>query len=91
LLLGVDDVELRSTTSLSPNRLKFCAVDLVQDKDTHVEGECEFLFVPYSAFTVESVTWSVTPQDHSTPHRVTLAAAVDNTACPEDAPLAPWC
>jgi hypothetical protein len=48
-------------------------VNLVQDKDTHVEGECEFLFVPYSVFTVESVTWSATPQDHTTPHRVTLA------------------
>jgi hypothetical protein len=66
-------------------------VNLVQDKDTHVEGECEFLFVPYSVFTVESVTWSSTPQDHTTPHRVTLAAAVDNTAYPEDTPLAPWC
>jgi hypothetical protein len=66
-------------------------VNLIQNKDTHVEGECEFLFVPYSVFTVESVTWSPTPQEHSTPHRVTLAAAVDNTAFPEDLPLAPWC
>jgi hypothetical protein len=66
-------------------------VNLVRDKDTHVEGECEFLFVPYSVFTVESVTWSATPQDPATPHRVTLAAAVDNTDHEEDLPLAPWC
>jgi hypothetical protein len=66
-------------------------VNLIQNKDAHVEDECEFLFVPYSVFKVESVTWSPTPQDHTTPHRVTLAAAVDNTACPEDLPLAPWC
>jgi hypothetical protein len=38
-------------------------VNLVRDTETHVEGECEFLFVPYSAFTVESVTCSRNPQD----------------------------
>jgi hypothetical protein len=66
-------------------------VNLVQDTITHVPGECEFLFVPYSVFTVESVTWSPTPQDRATPHRVTLVAAIDNTAHLEDLPLAPWC
>ena len=44
---------------------------------THVAGEAEYLFAPYSVFTVVDVTWSPTPDDR-TPHRVTLQALTDN-------------
>ena len=51
--------------------------------------EEEFLFVPYSAFTVEAVQWSRRPT-LAAPHRVTILAARDNRAAPEDLPVAPW-
>ena len=64
-----------------------CAhVNLV--KKTNVEGEEEYLFAPYSAFTVVSAAWNLgTPLD---PHVIELEAAVDNKEEPEDLPLAPW-
>ena len=46
--------------------------------------ESEFLFPPYSVFTVQEVDWSASPL------RVTLLAAVDNKEELEDLPLAPW-
>ena len=57
-------------------------------KKTNVEGEEEYLFAPYSAFTVVSATWNLgTSLD---PHVIELHAAVDNKEEPEDLPLAPW-
>ena len=47
----------------------------------------EFLFAPYSAFTVEAVEWASDPDEA---HRVVLRAAIDNRREPEDLPLAPW-
>jgi hypothetical protein len=44
-------------------------VNLVRDKDTHVEGECEFLFVPYSVFTLSP---SVGRPPRRTPPRPTV-------------------
>jgi hypothetical protein len=52
------------------------------------DAEAEFLFAPYSAFTVVSVE----PSDSNSylaPHVMTLDAAVDNRLEPEDLPLAP--
>ena len=61
-------------------------VNLVQA--THVAGEEEYLFAPYSTFTVLSAAWNAgTPE---APHEIELLAAVDNKAEPEDLPLAPW-
>jgi hypothetical protein len=57
--------------------------------NSHKHGEQEFLFVPYSTFTVQSVTWSPFP-NREMPHRVTIVAANDNKAEPEDLPVAPW-
>ena len=52
------------------------------------QGEEEYLFTPYSAFTVLSAIWNAgTDAD---PHIIELQAAVDNKAEPEDLPLAPW-
>ena len=66
---------------------------------THVGGEAEFLFAPYSIFTVRSVAWGA----GGAPHRIELDAATDNRAeaeggagrwatpaGSEDLPLAPW-
>ena len=66
--------------------LKCLHVNLV--KKTNVPGEEEYLFAPYSAFTVLSASWNAgTVAD---PHVIELLAAVDNKAEPEDLPLAPW-
>ena len=62
--------------------------------------EAEFLFAPYSVFTVRSVAWDA----NGGTHRIELDAATDNTAvavvagserwatpaASEDLPLAPW-
>jgi hypothetical protein len=53
------------------------------------DAEAEFLFAPYSTFTVARVEWSPKP-NYRTPHRVWLRAARDNLVEPEDLPLAPW-
>ena len=55
-----------------------------------VPAEQEFLFAPYSAFTVVAVHWSDTPDD-ATPHRIVLSAATDNRRVQTpNLPLAPW-
>jgi hypothetical protein len=62
-------------------------------RKTHVAGEAEYLFAPYSVFTVQRVEWSVLGAANATadqPHIVHLEAAVDNQQEPEDLPLAPW-
>jgi hypothetical protein len=65
-----------------------------------VPGEQEYLFAPYSIFTVRSVRWGA----GGAPHRIELDAASDNRAAAEggasgrwatpagseDLPLAPW-
>lgn len=61
-------------------------VNLVQH--AAVAGEEEFLFAPYSVFTVRATAWNAgTAKD---PHVVDLDAANDNAEEPEDLPLAPW-
>jgi hypothetical protein len=67
---------------------------------TGAPREAEFLFAPYSIFTVRSATWAAA----GGLHRVELDAATDNAAAAtpagaerwatppahEDLPLAPW-
>eukprot|EP01045_Picozoa_sp_COSAG04_P015780 COSAG04_NODE_1273_length_7466_cov_76.544319_4_plen_458_part_00 len=55
---------------------------------TNVPGEEEYLFAPYSAFTVLSAQWNAGTV--AAPHEIELLAAVDNKEEPEDLPLAPW-
>jgi len=62
-------------------------VDLVQR--SNVPGEEEFLFAPYSVFTVLEAHWAC-PATEDDPHVVRLQAAIDNRKEPEDLPLAPW-
>ena len=54
---------------------------------TNVQGEEEFLYAPYSVFTVSSVT----VPHASNPIVIELQAAIDNREEPEDSPLSPWC
>ena len=49
--------------------------------------ELEYLFPPYSVFTVVSVNWSIVTDD---PHEITIRAANDSNEEPENLPLAPW-
>jgi hypothetical protein len=58
-------------------------------KHTLVKDEKEYLFAPYSVFTVRSVTWSSNPT-YETPHEIKLTAALDNLLESEDLPLAEW-
>ena len=63
-------------------------VNLVTKTVPGLPDEQEYLFAPYSAFTVLSSTWNAgTTAD---PHVIELQAAVDNKEEPEDLPLAPW-
>ena len=63
-------------------RVNFC-------ENSDVPGEEEFLFAPYSVFTVISLTAPPVPPDHD-PVVVRVQAAVDNLKEPEDLPMAPW-
>merc|ERR1712150_243264 len=54
---------------------------------TLIKGEGEYLFAPYSVFTLQAVSWS-TKLDK--PHQFTIHAACDNKKEDENLPLAPW-
>ena len=57
---------------------------------TNVPGEKEFLFVPYSVFTVREVVWHPKPT-WKDPHIVHLDVADDNLLFDGQClPLAPW-
>ena len=55
--------------------------------NTLIPGEGEYLFSPYSVFTLLSVKWSSHPR---TPHEFTILPAIDNQDEDENLPLAPW-
>jgi hypothetical protein len=61
-------------------------VNLVTKRVPGLPDEREYLFAPYSAFTVRSAEWRA--GSDADPHVLELVAAVDNE--PEDLPLAPW-
>ena len=63
-------------------------VNLVTKRVPGLPDEQEYLFAPYSAFTVLSARWRAGTT--AEPHEVELLAAVDNKEEPEDLPLAPW-
>lgn len=54
---------------------------------THIPGEEEYLFVPYSTFTVETTEWST---NLTQAHHISVKAAMDNLNEATDVPLAPW-
>ena len=57
-------------------------------KNTLIPGEEEFLFVPYSVFTIDKATWKRGTKNQ--PHEIVLMASSDNTGEREDLELAPW-
>ena len=63
-------------------------VNLVTRRVPNLPDEQEYLFAPYSAFTVLTAAWS--EGTIASPHKIELLAAVDNKEAPEDLPLAPW-
>jgi len=86
--------------SLPENR-RCVHVNFIDKNDGSLNGvaanegaEDEFLFAPYSAFTVRSVHWEEEPiinQFLVRPHRIEVDVAPDNSREPLDLPLAPWC
>ena len=54
---------------------------------TLIEGENEYLFAPYSVFTLVSVKWRA---GLINPHQFTIQAARDNKEEDECLPLSPW-
>ena len=64
-------------------------VNLVQK--SNVKGEVEFLFAPFSVFTVVSVHVPSKPTvTAGNPIVIVLEAAVDKRDEPDDLPLSPW-
>jgi hypothetical protein len=58
------------------------------------QREDEFLFAPYSTFTVRAFEWSPQPSVNTytlRPHYIDVDVASDNLRPPLDLPLAPWC
>ena len=69
-------------------------VNFIDRTDGTVHNEDEFLFAPYSCFTVRSVHWEPSPvvdMYDTRPHRIEIDVAPDNRSMPGDLPLAPWC
>ena len=63
-------------------------VNLITKRVPGLLDESEYLFAPYSTFTLLAVRWGAgTTAD---PHQLELMAAVDNRAESELLPLAPW-
>ena len=65
----------------------YCVQHMSLVSKTLVKGEHEYLFAPYSAFTLVSVIWS---DKLRKAHEFTIEAAIDNKDESEDLPLAPW-
>jgi hypothetical protein len=53
------------------------------------DSEAEYLWAPYSAFTVQRFELSA-ERNYLSPHRLTVTAAIDNRFESEDLPLAQW-
>ncbi len=54
----------------------------------NLSNEQEYLFTPYSVFSVRSARWASGKDDD--PHVIELDAAPDNVGPSEDLPLAMW-
>ena len=63
-------------------------VNLVTKRVPGLRDEREYLFAPYSTFTLQAVHWGAGTIDD--PHQIELLAAIDNKAESELLPLAPW-
>lgn len=64
-------------------------VNFIENRTEGLDDEHEFLFVPYSVFTIDDVKWSRNPTA-ADPHVITMCAAEDNLEEENDLLLAPW-
>ena len=77
-----------------PEARRCVHVNFIDRTDGTVHGEDEFLFAPYSCFTVRAVHWDEAPivdEYDARPHRIDVEVAPDNRGLPKNLPLAPWC
>ena len=77
-----------------PEARRCVHANFIDRTDGTVHGEDEFLFAPYSVFTVRSVAWHAAPVVNTyvcQPHVIEVDVAPDNRRPPLDLPLAPWC
>ena len=65
-------------------------VNLVTKRVPNLPDEQEYLFAPYSVFTVENASWNAGTTADPHDNVIELMAAVDNKTEAEDLPLAPW-
>jgi len=70
--------------------LGYCQHAALLEKSNMGTAEFEYLFTPFSVFTVMYVKWSEDPRN-SEPHEIHLRASDDNKVEAEDLPSAPWC
>jgi len=70
--------------------LGYCRHAALLEKSNMGTAEFEYLFTPFSVFTVMHVKWSEDPRP-SEPHEIHLRASDDNKVEAEDLPSAPWC
>ena len=69
-------------------------VNYIDRTDGTVHGEDEFLFSPYSVFTVRATSWHASPlvdEYAAQMHIIDVDVAPDNMHESNDLPLAPWC
>jgi len=77
-----------------PEKRRCVHLNFIDRTDGTVHGEDEFLYAPYSVFTVRATRWHPTPLvnayvEHY--HEIDVDVAPDNKRAPLDLPLAPWC
>ena len=82
-----DHQKVRWLVRIDPER-KCAHVNLVTKRVPGLPDEQEYLFAPYSVFTVTHVAWNAGTV--AEPHAVEILAAADNKEAAEDLPLAPW-
>ena len=75
--------------------LGYCDHAALVEKSNMADGdeetpEFEFLFAPFSVFTVQKVRWSAEPSNMR-PHEVHIMASPDNAIESNGLPTAPWC
>lgn len=63
-------------------------VNIITKRVPGLPDEREYLFAPYSAFTLLAVQWNA--GTNIDPHELEMLAAVDNKAESELVPVAPW-
>lgn len=68
-------------------QVKFRVKHMTFVEKSLIANEGEYLFAPYSVFTLQSVEWS---EVQEIPHKLTIVAALDNKQEDENLPLTPW-